>query len=450
MMAEVRAHSGAEQIRGAGAPGASAMSAAGPVAAAAAIHFGVAIFDNPAEMSSGWACRSGSRPFSFSSPSELATDVIWVVSVNFGEYMIRAKKFVNLRRTDFLRSSLTTIASDLGRRITGGSAAETVGVLADVVQQAVDIATHAYGWQSPMSYLREDMLSDDLRRFLPQPEKAPPHFRPMLMSAYQSYSKPDRPPYYEPESVMVTLRMSRLEYAQTILSSTYPESTFVYSTGADAQNLSIAELLNPERPTLIEAAVELERIDPALASLVAFGSSGTNRNGAVRKWISQAELIWLSRLDGINIRVSSVLTSPRAKLIPESLRLPAKLTADPLYGLSVSAGLVAESHWYALSNTYRNTTTKTNEVTPLAVWLRALDRALCFKLAHKAHQAGFVVAGYGNGSVTVQTPRARLPELVEFSAANDVAHPSFPGLFREMGVDLAAVTNVFACGGAHA
>ncbi len=440
MITEARAFSQAEQ-RGVSA------AAVAPPSSSASIQFGVALFDNPAEMSSGWACRSGERPFSFSSPSELATDVIWVVSVNFGEYMLRAKKFVNLRRTDFLRSSLTTIAADLGRRITGGSAAETVGILADVVQQAVDIASQAYGWQSPMSHLREDMLAEDLRRFLTQPEKAPQHFKPMLMSAYQSYSKPDRPPFYEPESVMVTLRMPRLEYAQSILSSTYPESTFVYMTGASAQNLSIAELLNPEKPTLIEAAVELERIDPGLASLVAFGSSGTKRNGAVRKWISQAELIWLSRLDGINIRVSSVLTSPKAKLIPESLRLPPKLTADPLYSLSISAGLVAECHWYALSNTYFNSTTKTNEVTPLAVWLRALDRALCFKLAHKVHQAGWVVTGYGNGSVTVQTPRARLPELVEFSAANGVAHPSFPGLFREMGVDLATATNVFGPGG---
>lgn len=405
---------------------------------------GVALFDNPAELSSGWACRSGGRPFTFSAPSELATDVIWIASVHFGEYIQRAKKFVNLRRSDFLRSSLTTIASDLGRRISGVSASETVEILANVVQQAVDIATHAYGWQSPMTNLREDIFSDDLRRSLPPPEKAAQHFRPMLMSAYQSYSKPDRPPYYEPETVLVTLRMPRLEYAQSLLNSTYPEGTFVYMTGASVQGLPISELLNPEKPTLVEAAVELERIDPALASLVAFGSSGTRRNGAVRKWISQPELLWLSRLEGINIRVSSVLTSPSAKMIPDNLRLPAKLTADPLYGLSISAGLVAECHWHALSGAIRNPTTKTDEVTPLAVWLRALDRALCFKLAHKAHQQNFVVVGYGNGAVTIQAPRARLPELVEFAAASGVVHPSFHRLSEELGLDLAMQSNIFS------
>lgn len=402
----------------------------GQVAFDATPQFGVALFDNPRDMSAGWACRAGEPPFPFSSVADLSNDTIWVSALDWDEYRLRAQRLSNLRRIDYLRSSLTSIAADLGRRITGEFARESSAVLAKVVRQAMLIAINVYGWESPASDLRGDVLSDDVRRTLPPPPKPQQHTRAALLSAYQDYSTPDWPPAYEPDTISVTLRYNRLEYARKIMGTLVPDDAWTYLPPEQAASLPIETLLNPAQPTLVEAVVELGSIDPSMASLIAFGATASRRS-ALRKWISQPELAWLSR--HAKVRVSSALVARSARPLPASVQLPPKLLADPLFSLSISAGLVAESHWYSIASTIYNRALRTKEASSWAVWLRAMDRSLSFALAHKAHDAGFRVSGYGNGSVVLRLQRARLQDCLEFAEANNIAHPAFHPIFAEHG-----------------
>jgi len=395
--------------------------------------FGVALFDNPRDMSAGWACRAEESPFKFNSVAELSNDTMWVTNLDWNEYQQRAKKLSNLRRVDYLRSSLTSIAADLGSRIVGSFARESSAVLARVLRQAMLVAIHTYRWETPSSDLREDVLSDDIRRVLPHAPKPQPHTRAALLSAYQSYSAPEWAPTYEPDTISLTMRLNRLEYARRVMATLVPDDAWTYMPPEQACSMSIEDLLNPERPVLVEAAVELGDIDPDIATLVAFGAQTQRRTG-LRKWISQPELTWLSR--HAKVRVSSVLIAQSARPLPAKVDLPARLTSDPLFALSISAGLVAEAHWSSIASPVYNQAARSNEVSSWAVWVRAADRALSFSLALKAKEAGFRVQGYGNGSIVIRTARKDLNRCLAFADANEIAHPAFHPIFAEHGVVL--------------
>ncbi len=394
---------------------------------------GVALFDNPNEFSSGWASKNGGTPFAFSQPTDLASDTIWVVNLAYDEYMRSASKMANFRRAEYLRTSINAIGSDLGMRSAGRYASETVSVLAGVVHRAVGLALECYGWGS-LTHLREDQLVDDIRRALPQPQRPPSHCKPRLLSAFQALSKPVRTELYPGESLMVTLRRNRLAYAQTILSSTVPDDAWTYIDPKSAAGMNPDDLVNPAVPTLVEAAIELDSLNERQSALIAFGAGGGRRAGAVRRWVSQPELAWLMRF--CRVRVTGVLVSATARPLAESHRLPARLTADPLLEFSASAGLVAECHWSALATATFNRLTKSFDVTSTAVWLRAVDRAACFALAHQVESAGFMVSWYGNGSVGVNVARDRLPALIEFARTHDISMPCFNGVLSELGYDI--------------
>jgi hypothetical protein len=398
--------------------------------------FGVALFDNPKEMTVGWACCANEEPFRFSSANELSNDAIWVTSLDWNKYQMRGQRLSHLRRVDYLRSSLSQIAADLGRRITGEYARESSAVLAKVVQQAVMIAVGVYGWEEPSSDLREDVLADDIQRTVGTAPKPQRHIRAPLLSAYQAYSSPPWDPIYEADSVTVTLRYNRLEYARQIMATAVPDDAWTYVPPNQAQILTIDSLLDPSRPSLVEAAVELGNINPSTAALIAFGAQVSRRSG-LRKWISQPELVWLSR--HARVRVTSALISRSARLLPDTAQLPQRMLDDPLFSLSISAGLVAESHWSAITSPVYNRQDRKNEASSWGVWLRAADRALSFGLAMKAHEAGFHVVGYGNGSVVLRLTRPRLEGCLEFADQNGIAHPAFHPIFQEHGIRRHAV-----------
>ena len=418
---------------GSGVSGANAEQRSAMDAAAKSLipGFGVVLFDNPKDMSDGWACRAGSAPFMIRNASELSNDTMWITSLAWDEYQMRAKKLSHLRRIDYLRSSLTSVAADLGRRIDGAYTRESCEILAKIFQQTMLIAIYSYQWQSPSNDLRGDVLSDDIRRALPAAPKTQPHIRAALMSAYQSYSSPDWPYEFEPDTVTINMRYNRLDYASKIMATRVPDDAWTYIPPEQACKLRIDELLNPQHPCLVEAAVELSGMHADIATLIAFGAQTTRRTG-LRKWISQPELQWLSR--HAKVRVSSVLMAKSARALSQDVMLPQRLVGDPLFSLSLSAGLVAESHWSSIAATIYNRTTKNNDVSSWAVWLRAMDRSLSFSLALKAHQAGFKVTGYGNGSIVLRVSRSSLPACLDFADQNDICHPAFDALFKEHGV----------------
>ncbi len=392
-------------------------------------RFGVALMDNEREMTTGWACASDGEPFYFSGITQLSNDTIWVTSLEFGEYQTKGRAQHNIRRLDYLRTPIHRIAADMGMRTDGHHGRFAVKALAQAVQTSVSACANLYGWSDPAAELREDVLYEDIRRSIIQPPKSKPHVLPALSAAFQLSSSPQWPHQYEENSIALTLRHNRMDYVQSLLEMPVPDEgwTGIMST----KDIRLDAVLDPERPSLVEATVELGRSDPEVATLAAFGSHAGKR-GALRRWISQPELAWLVQHAQVHIQTAILCRS--ARFLPQAAKLPTALTSDPVHALSISAGLVAESHFCALASETYNRQTKRKQIGAWGVWLRAYDRARSFELALAALKAGFLPLTYGSGAVTVRLQKHRLPELLDFACEHKVAHPSFYPYFVEHGL----------------
>lgn len=392
--------------------------------------FGVAIFDNMRDPVEGWGCLPNEKAFRFRQPSDLRNDCIWICAVDGNEYRRRFAKLPHLRPADYLRSAIKAIAGDLGMHVDGEGRMGNVPTvaapkLAMIAHQTVSMAAQAYGWPEPEAILRDDSLSEDIRRSMIVPPHLPPFLRAPLMSAYQSYSSPDWvTSSFESDSITVNLRFNRLAYAKKIMLTPVPDGAWNYMTpGVEP---------NPTSPFLVEASVEMQRVDSGISSLVAFGAQpGGQRNG-LRSWMCQREHEWVSKHAKVHLGGGYCASS--TTLLPERVQLPEKLTADPANELSISAGLVAEAHWTAIANPTFNSRAKSREATHWGVWLRAADRAMCFELALALHKKSFHVLGYGSGAAVVRLQRQRLPELLDFAMENNIAHPAFREIFEQNGI----------------
>lgn len=399
--------------------------------------FGVALLDESRE--SGWACLGDPRvpqePFHFETPQELRSDCVWVMSAEKPADFAAWNSTHNLRPGTFL-SKLKYVAADLGLNVDARGrldriASQACRDLAVVMHRSMLIAAQCYPWKAPSQILKSNTLKEDIRKVLVQAPSLAGHMQTPLKAAYQSYSKVRRHTPAD-HDVSITMRFNRLQYAKRIVNTPVPDPSFVLvNSDRGALRYPLEKALNPEAPCFVKATVEFVSGDQDLARLCAFGD-GPSRSG-LRTWIAQPELQWLSQ--HARIEIIEVLRAETARPLPVRAQLPELLTSDPLFELSASVGLIAESHWQALvDQPYKFNAEDRKETTLWATWLRAADRAMCFELALAAHNVGFAVQGYGNGGVTMVLPRARLPQAFEFAMAHGVAYPAFEPIFREHGL----------------
>lgn len=399
-------------------------------------EIGVALFDNPKDATIGWACLVDGEPFRFRQPTELSNDVIWVCNFDFNSYFQRGRNAHNLRDSRFFAASLTQIAADHGLGVVGSPAFATSKILAKVVERTVRIVAAAYGWNEPILMLKSNNLMEDIRKHMPRQTPAKQIMKSPLISAFQLNSKPIwvHAPFM-PDSLNVSLRYNRLDYARRIMETPIPDLAFNYVPSNVLQGMPQAARLRmalESGSSLVEATIELtSSTDSDTASLISFGTT-TGKKDIVRKWMTDLELRWISQFARVTI-VSMFRSEAPATTLENSYRLPDAYSQDDLYAMSISAGLAAECHWACLANSIHvaNSREFTREMTVIGTWLRAADRAYSFDLARKAHLAGYRIFSYGNGSVALQLERVRLRELLDFAIETGVSYPCFKSLFAE-------------------
>lgn len=401
--------------------------------------FGVALFENASEKAGGWASVAGGEEIYFRSTTDLPNDNIWITSVESDGFSSLMSQH-HLRASDYFKSKLKGIAADFGFGLTGADARKACRSLSEIANRVALTAAQVYKWDDPIEYFRQGTLADDIRVNLPRPNGIMPSMVNPLGSAFQPYSSPDCKSF-EDNSIIVTLRFNRLSYAKKILSTPVPDGSWRYMGAEESSSFrySLDQALNPEIPCLVEATIELRETDEDIANLVAFGkmpSDGYKKKPVLRNWISQPELMWLSRF--AKVKISRVYFASGARPLPESVMLPSVMTIDPLWELSVSAGIVAESHWNGLASKIvkygqrdpKNKNAPQRVSTVWATWLRAADRAYCFEAALRLFKGGFSIFGYGSGAVIVRVARPRLHELVDLAMEMGFAHPCFRELFE--------------------
>lgn len=389
---------------------------------------GVVLFDNRDEMTDGWACAHGGSPFRVRNPAHLPNDVIWVCNADYNTFQLQQSRLHHLRRDDYFRSTLAHIAADLGFRAEGEYARDTALKLAEIVHRSFTLAVTLYGRNGLPMAPRETTLADDIRRTMPAMSglSGSDYLRQPLASAYQSYSTPnwsDRRDYVG-DLVSVLLRLNRVEHAKQLLAYPMPDEAWHY-VPEEAARGELDAWLSPTRPSLVEVQIMLQ---DQVGELVSFGAQPGKRAG-LRTWVSQPELRFLVAHAQVNVKAAFSCRAPRE--LPPSYQLPDALVQDPLLAMSYSAGLIAESHWHAVANPPWSRLRREVETFPINVWQRAYDRAACFEKAYAAYQAGFIVKGYGNGSVLLRVQRSELRNLLAFAAREGFNYPAFPSILLE-------------------
>ncbi|WP_321820924.1 MULTISPECIES: hypothetical protein [unclassified Burkholderia] len=391
---------------------------------------GAVLFDNRDDMTDGWACAHGGEPFRIRNPSHLPNDVIWVCNAEYNTFQLQQSRLHHLRRDDYFRATLAHIAADLGMRIEGEYARTTVQKLGEIVHRTFTQAVTLYGRNGLPLAPREGTLAEDIRRTMPAMSglTGADYLRQPLAAAYQSYSTPiwsDRRDLVG-DLVSVLLRLNRVDYANALLSKPVPDEAWHY-VPEEAVKGAIDPWLDPARPSLVEVQVVLQ---DEIGELIAYGAQPGKRAG-LRTWVSQPELEVLVKHAEVYVKAAFCCRHPHA--LPESYQLPMALqpATDPALSMVYSAGLIAECHWHALANPPWSRQRRETETFPINVWQRAYDRAACFEKALMAFNEGFVVKGYGNGSLLLRVPRDELRRLLRFAMREGFMHPSFPAIFLE-------------------
>lgn len=400
-------------------------------AASAEIRLGLAVFQNDANPTNGVAAVDGQHIRTFESRTALPSDCIWISTAQSGDVA------QNFRPKNYLRSTLDALADDLGVELR--DVVEGMPAMARLLSQVGRIVSACYAWEDPRAALNRPTLAEVIRDALPrQPDPKYGIIGP-LKDALQSYSA-------VPDRIMVrtharpvrqfTLRHNRLEYALFLLSQPMPSLNAEWFTVPfrDAQSA-----LECDSPCLIEVALEFDPpgqdgID--YSRLAAFGSSfaGRRGTGAMRRWVTQVELAWLAEHAHVHVQGGLVCAEPPVSL-PVEYQLPPLLRSDPLLATSIAVGVVAEAHWVALTlgrlkkREHTGASSKFEEIyNPLAVWIKAYDRAFGFFMARQAARAGYEVVGYGYGAVTVESDRNEPSKLLELADQLGTCHPNLAAL----------------------
>lgn len=397
---------------------------------------GIVLFDHPDEVADATAYLPEVPAQRVRSPNDLRNDVLWVSNLSVFEDRVRCHP--NLRSGYYFRILLAEIAHDMGIQSSHDAqmAPEDALKLSLYMTRTMTIAARAYGWDvaelGPLR-VREPFLMGDIAKMLPSPPLADPMIRDDLVcaltQAYQDSSEPDWPTVTtEADSVYVTLRYNRVNYVKALLEAPVPKGQgWTLIQDVQSSDATLNYCLN--YPTIVKATVEWDNTTSEMAALSAYGQSGKQRN-SMRMWISQPELVWLSRIARVTINQIWVDQSGYTRFSPGA-KLPALFAAHPESCLSYSAGLVAYNHWQALASCVRNKRMKLDESTVWATWLRAMDRAQMFAIALKAHNAGFHVARYGAGSIKLRVTRARLMDLAKFKEDNGFMYPDISSLTQK-------------------
>lgn len=393
---------------------------------------GVVTFNNASDPTSGAAIVAPRAITYFNRRNEIRSDVIWISDAP------AATNAQNFRAPTYLRSTPTQIAADLG--VTLQDAVEGLPRVAETVGRVRDIAAHAYPWNDFSSDWSHIDMPTCIAKILPPTGEIVSAMESPLRQAHQTYSSvPDRPYPDGTAQTIYTLRTNRLRYAQYICSTKVPGNSWISVPDVSARNFSLDDFLNPDEPSLVEASIEFSSgiNDTVTAALTAFGSSRPMGRQPVRKWISQPELAWL--VQHANVHITAAFMSQGATTLGERHQLPSSITADPVYALSIAAGLVAQCHWVGISGTTsvrragNSATAKFVDLaSPVAVWLRAADRAYSFAMAKLVAERGYLVTGYGYGSVSFFGPKGDIGQIAELAEELGTCHPCLAAIEKRM------------------
>lgn len=389
-------------------------------------NFGVVFFDNPECPEQGYASEAGGIVFRIASIGDLKSDVVWVTNLEY-EQMSRFNLWRNpkLKRCSFFRENLYRVAKELGLSV-NSSGNVHVRVLSELVDRIMRIASRHYQIDVIGSTFK-DTVSQSLITPLVEADAGGSGnllVDECLNEAHNVYQICYG--LYPSDHVTVNLKFSKVFYANEIMGMPVPFGSWTAvkdapsgwsSSHKSSHSPVFAYLseLSKSRPLLCNIAIK--NVDKEFAELLDIANGSSRRN-----WVTGQEAMLLAYYGDICIK--EIFCAEAYQDLTE--RLDLNLPSEGVVGeLSVSMGILAENHWTSLASERKvQIHGVERKIKPArAVWMRSWDRLMCWKAAKALKSAGYLVRGYGVGSVDVSVLPARLGPLMEFAAGMGLSSP---------------------------
>lgn len=390
--------------------------------------FGIALFDGEDPQSGGvhYACQSGGAPFSFSSISELSSQMLWVTNarldtlVDYG--LNRNPKIAN---EGYFRTRISQLIQELN--LSHLEPPRLASFLANLLGNAAVMLQRQLGMvQFPVGSVTQGVG----QLFgTPEAHESTDLYR-VAERAAQRFTTAERSRRMQGAEVF-SFWAPRYDYAQMMLMTDLPKESVRVVPGhaipggaADAQEV-VAWAEATKLP--IFAQIRIHSLDETVGRLLNYGAGAAEIEGArtaasggaytaanMREWCALPELSVLA-LSG-EVEVLRVVTSDG--WINHGLRT----LAIPSAQISYSYGLVAENLWCGLMR--QPSGYGRISKTLATAWLQAADRMRMLQTAEKLTHLGFEVLNYGNGRVTVACPASLRHLIPRVAMENGLLYPA--------------------------
>ncbi len=367
---------------------------------------------------SGWASVEGGPAFRIKGTGDLSNSIKWLTNLSQQTlWKTGAVKQPKLKHSSYLRTDVGQIMKELGLYPPQTPIADICETLSMLFNKVMRLAIEFYNLKS---FNQKELYSEIKLEVLGDDRNISIHVDEALSRAYQDLVICEKSISKE-KSSFITLKRPRYFHAKSIIDTSIPfwngDWRFISSEELPiGEDKKINFLMSLDRPFVAKVNVNKfnisEDLNVDLSKLLNLGEAmGEGGKTKERNWVCQPELLYLSRF--ADLTIEAVFVADGFQKLNENIKLP---YLGELSDFSYSLGILAENFWIGLANRSINPQTRSKTlVSPRACWLKAADRFMTMTSAMMLASAGFEIASYGYGGVTVSVQEDSLEKLIELA-----------------------------------
>lgn len=389
-------------------------------------RFGCVMFDLQEDASGrripmpgeGWASIEGAKAVRIKSSGDLSNDVKWLTNLSQDLFwksgLVKQSK---LKASGYLRTDIGQIMKELGLLPPKMPIVNICEALSEIFTKVMKMAIEFYGLTS----FNQPTLALELKeQIVPTDKSISIHVDEALLRSYQDLVMCEKPLSKE-KFLYVSLKKPRYYHAKSILETSIPSANGDWTFYAEEDLPQGTEekldfLMRLEKPFIakitIHSFIDPDNLNVDLSKILNLGEAiGEGGKPKDRNWVCQPEILYLSKFAHLDI--SAAFVADGYQTINQKSQLP---YLGELSDFSYTLGLLSENVWIGLSARSVNPQTRSKSmVSPRACWLKAADRFMTLTSVMMLSSAGFTVASYGYGGVTVMVEESKLAQLIEIA-----------------------------------
>lgn len=392
--------------------------------------FGVVIFDDVEDPSAGWACLTGdkdSKPKRISSINDLSTGSIWWCNIEYNVFFSKTEMFRHswLRYSKYLIVNHNDVLKEWGY---DPKFVDPAFVAKFCAQQFTKIMRLSFRLIKEVNYKAKmdtsfvsSTLREDLRCLLPEPEYPRGEAASIMKYGKAIEEITMLASKFIKDAKLITLRRPRLFHAMEMLQTPVPKGPFEFNSRMSLREKSpdkVSFIANSIQPCMTE--ISIERTDPEIAPIYAFGVTKSKNNRLTRSWVSHPEFVALERFSEIDVK-SAWIGKEYGSLFSNINDSVKEFLGDRFNEYSWTAGIIADTIWRTatLSESKNKvfgprTDEEDAKTSWQGAWIKSSDKVVMFSIALDLVKRGYSVLAYGQGWI-----RCSVSEEMVYDFIND-------------------------------